>query len=250
MSCSKKESLRSCGSDCNYNCKAKGVVCSSSNCKSKAICSSCCNCNCSKAVIFVGKKVPDIHADVVRADNQIDKFSLYSEFSDADLIVLFFYPHDFTFVCPTEILSMHNRISEFDKRNVKVFGISTDSVYSHLHWKKTSVVKAGIGNIDYALISDLSHDISKMFNVYDYDKHVAMRGTFIIDKGHILRHMSINDLGIGRNFDEIIRLIDSINHHKTTGDVCPANWNVNNKDSIHEDSQSVADFLSSHGRNL
>ncbi|UFX98383.1 peroxiredoxin [Candidatus Gromoviella agglomerans] len=174
--------------------------------------------------MFVKSIAPYFKASAVMPDNSInDSFSL-NEYAETFKVVLFFYPLDFTFVCPTEIVEFDRNISEFEKRDVKVVGVSVDSVYSHLAWKNTPHEAGGIGNIQYPLVSDLSKSISRSYGVI-FEGEIALRGTFIIDKNSIIRHMHVNDLGIGRNISEIIRLIDAIDLNDKYGEVCPATWN-------------------------
>ncbi len=201
--------------------------------------------------VSLGKTMPNISVDVVRVNNTISKFNLQDELRDNQFILFVFYPANFTFVCPTELISLHNRIGALENRNTKVFAISTDSVHSHIQWKEMPTNKAGIGRVDFDMISDSSHEMSKMFGVFNHTKNVAMRGNFIFDKHAVLRHSSINDFGIGRNFDEVIRLIDAIHHYDENGEVCPAGWNKNdNSVSIKENSQAVGDFLENNSKKL
>ncbi|MGL4419817.1 MAG: peroxiredoxin [Gemmataceae bacterium] len=152
------------------------------------------------------------------------------EFKDVSLaeykgqyVVLFFYPLDFTFVCPTEIIAFSDRIAEFEKRNTVVLGASIDSHFSHLAWIRMARTQGGLGELKYPLIADLTKKISEDYGVL-LPGGIALRGLFIIDKEGILRHITVNDLPLGRNVDEVIRVIDALQHFETHGEVCPANW--------------------------
>lgn len=215
-------------------------------------CKDTCTAKCASTQnIKVGQKVPNFSTSFVTEKNEISKFFLSEMLEEYNMIVLVFYPANFTFVCPTELIALNNRIAEFENRNVGVFAISTDSVFSHLQWKKMSLAEGGIGNIDIPLISDQSHTISKMFDVFDEEESIAKRGTFIIDQNSVLRHMSCNDMGIGREFNEVIRLIDSIHHHDKFGEVCPAGWNkASKKESFKQDTEAVINFLQNQSDSL
>ncbi|MDX1916446.1 MAG: peroxiredoxin [Rickettsiaceae bacterium] len=198
--------------------------------------------------IFVGKMAPDFTAKAVMADNQIQSdFNLQSYLKNSRGIV-FFYPLDFTFVCPSEIISFHNKISEFAHRKTKLLGISVDSHYSHLAWKNTPHNKGGVGRIQFPLVSDLNKNISKSFNVLN-DDGISMRGTFFIDENFVLRHMIVNDLPLGRSVDEALRIIDAWDHFTQFGEVCPAGWKKG-EDAMQPSSEGVADYLASNADKL
>jgi peroxiredoxin (alkyl hydroperoxide reductase subunit C) len=139
-------------------------------------------------------------------------------------VVLFFYPLDFTFVCPTEIIAFDQKLAEFQKRNTEVLGVSVDSQFSHLAWNQTPRTQGGLGGVRYPLIADLTKRIAKDYGVLLPDESVALRGLFLIDKAGVLRHMLVNDLPLGRSVDEALRLIDALHQFETHGEVCPANW--------------------------
>ena len=169
---------------------------------------------------FVTHEAPDFTADaVVNEEFKTVKLSDYR----GKYVVLFFYPLDFTFVCPTEIIAFSEKIAEFHKRGAEVLGCSIDSKFSHLAWIKTSRADGGLGGLKYPLVSDLTKKISADYGVL-IDNAVALRGTFLIDKNGILRHALINDLPLGRNIDETIRMIDALQFFEQHGEVCPANW--------------------------
>ena len=167
---------------------------------------------------LIQKPAPDFTADAVTANNDFTKITL-SSFKDKKYVCLFFYPLNFTFVCPSEIIAFSHRIPEFEKRNVQVLGVSVDSRYSHLAWRKTPVDAGGIGEIAFPLISDLSKDIARDYGVL-VDDCVALRGTFLIDPKGVLQWMSVNALGVGRSVDEVLRTLQALQ----TGELCPANW--------------------------
>jgi len=198
--------------------------------------------------VLVGKKAPDFTAAAIMEDNQInDNFNLHN-FAKGKITVMFFYPLDFTFVCPSEIIAFDNRINEFKARNAQVIGISVDSKYTHLAWKNTAIDKGGIGQIKYPLIADLTKSIAKDYDVLFGDA-VALRGTFILDQDLVVRHQLINDLPLGRNIDEALRMIDALQFFQQHGEVCPAGWNVG-KEGMKANSQGVAQYLEKNANKL
>ncbi|APF16830.1 peroxiredoxin (alkyl hydroperoxide reductase subunit C) [Caldithrix abyssi DSM 13497] len=160
-------------------------------------------------------------------------------------VVVFFYPLDFTFVCPTEILEFNKFLPEFEKRNVQVIGVSTDSHFSHLAWKNTDLKDGGIGNIKYPLVSDFTKQISRDYGVLIEEDGVALRGSFLIDKEGILQHAVINNLSLGRNIKEMIRMVDALQHFEKYGEVCPADWEAG-KEAMKASPDGVKEFLSKH----
>lgn len=197
---------------------------------------------------LITKSAIDFTASAVLSGGEFaDDFCLSSQIKDK-YAVLFFYPLDFTFVCPTELISLNNKISEFTKRGVEVIGISVDSKFSHYHWRKTPINEGGIGEISYPLVSDIKKSISRDYGIL-HDDSIALRATFIIDDAFIVRHKSINDLPLGRSIDEIIRIIDAIKHNKEHGEVCPAGWEKG-KPGMQASDEGVADFLNSHSEEL
>jgi peroxiredoxin (alkyl hydroperoxide reductase subunit C) len=198
--------------------------------------------------VLVGKKAPDFTASAVMANNQVqDNFNLYT-YLKGKIGVLFFYPLDFTFVCPSEIIAFGNRLKEFKDRNAEVIGVSVDSKYTHLAWKNTEVNKGGIGQIKYPLVADLTKNIARDYDVLTGEA-VALRGTFLIDQDGIVRHQVVNDLPLGRNIDETIRMIDAWKFFEEHGEVCPAGWNKGKK-GMKADSSGVADYLSKNADKL
>jgi len=173
-------------------------------------------------MVQVQQKAPDFKATAVLEDNSFKEISL-SEFAGKK-VVLFFYPLDFTFVCPTEIIKFSQKIEEFKKRNTQVLGVSIDSHFSHLAWKKTPRTEGGLGEIKYPLIADLNKDISRSYGVLLENAGIALRGLFLIDEEGMLRHQVINDLPLGRNVEEALRMVDALDFFQKNGEVCPADW--------------------------
>lgn len=173
-------------------------------------------------MLQVQQKAPDFKAQAVMPDGSFKQVSL-ADFKGKK-VVLFFYPLDFTFVCPTEIIKFSQKIGEFEKRGVQVLGCSIDSQFSHLAWRNTPRQDGGLGDIKYPLVADVTKDISRSYGVLLENAGVALRGTFLIDEEGILRHMVINDLPLGRNVDEAIRMVDALSFFQKHGEVCPAEW--------------------------
>lgn len=197
--------------------------------------------------ILVTKKAPDFTAAAVMPDNSFKEDFKLSDYK-GQYIVLFFYPLDFTFVCPTEIIAHNKRLEEFQKRNVQVIGVSVDSHFSHFAWKNTPVEKGGIGNIQYPLVSDIQHDIVKLYGIENSDG-LALRASFLIDKEGIVQHQVVNNLGLGRNIDEMLRLIDALQFSEEHGEVCPAGWEKG-QEAIKPSTDGIAVYLASHSDEL
>jgi peroxiredoxin (alkyl hydroperoxide reductase subunit C) len=198
--------------------------------------------------MLVTKKAPDFTATAVLADGSIvEDFNLYDNIGEKGAI-LFFYPLDFTFVCPSEIIAFSHRIEEFEKRGVSVIGCSIDSEFSHFAWRETPVENGGIGRIKYPLVADLNKKIAKDFDVL-FDKSVALRGSFLIDADGTVRHAVINDLPLGRNIDEMIRMVDTMLFTNEHGEVCPAGWQAGDE-GMKADTAGVAEYLAKNADNL
>jgi len=205
---------------------------------------------------LVGKKAPVFKADaVVNGSEFAENFSL-EQFIGKKYVVFFFYPLDFTFVCPTEILAFQEKLAEFEKRNTAVVGCSVDSSHSHWAWLQTEKNKGGIKGVKYPLVADLSKTIAENYGVlageYDYNDNdeaifvgapVAYRGLFLIDKKGVVRHQLVNDLPLGRNVDEAIRMVDALQFFEENGEVCPANWQKGD-DGMKASHVGVAEYLS------
>jgi peroxiredoxin (alkyl hydroperoxide reductase subunit C) len=191
----------------------------------------------------VQNEAPDFKATSVMEDGSIKELKL-SDYR-GKYVVLFFYPLDFTFVCPTEIISMSDRMEEFEVRNAQVLGVSVDSQFSHLAWRNTQRKKGGIGEIAYPLISDLDKSISRHYGVLVEKPGIALRGLFIIDKLGKIRHITINDLPLGRNVDEVLRVLDAIQFNEKYGEVCPANWKQGEK-GMKPDQKGLENYAQAH----
>ncbi|NBO23629.1 MAG: peroxiredoxin [Chlamydiae bacterium] len=177
--------------------------------------------------LMIGKKAPAFKATAVLKDQFIENFSL-SDFIGSK-VVLFFYPLDFTFVCPTELHAFQEQLPEFEKRNTKIIGCSVDSHFSHKIWLGMPKKQGGIQGIQYPIISDLNKGIARSFGVLNEEEGIAFRGIFVLDAEGLVRHQLVNDLFIGRSVDEVLRVIDAIDFHEKHGNVCPANWNAEKK---------------------
>ncbi len=174
--------------------------------------------------VLVGRKAPDFNAPaVVNGNTFVDSCQLSS--FRGKYVVLFFYPLDFTFVCPTELHAFQEKLGEFQKRNVEVLACSVDSKFSHLAWLNTPRGRGGIQGVTYPILSDINKTISRDYDVLVEDAGVALRGLFLIDREGVVKHQVVNDLGLGRNVDEVLRLVDALQFTEEFGEVCPANWN-------------------------
>jgi peroxiredoxin (alkyl hydroperoxide reductase subunit C) len=197
--------------------------------------------------VLVTKEAPDFTATTVMPDGTFnDKFKL------SDLrgryVVLFFYPLDFTFVCPSEIIAFDHKLDEFKRRGCDVIGVSVDSHFSHLAWRNTPVEKGGIGPVKYPLVADLNKTISRAYDVL-LNESVSLRGLFLIDKSGIVRHQIVNDLPLGRNIDEALRMLEALQFTESHGEVCPANWKEG-KAGMKPSTEGVAAYLAKHAKEL
>jgi peroxiredoxin (alkyl hydroperoxide reductase subunit C) len=197
--------------------------------------------------VLVGKQAPDFKATALLGNNEIKDVSL-SEITKGKYAVLFFYPLDFTFVCPSELIAFDHRLDEFKKRNVEVIGVSIDSQFTHLAWKNTPVDKGGIGQVRYTLIADVKHEIAKAYDV-ESEGGVAFRGSFLIDKKGVVQHQVVNNLPLGRNIDEMLRMVDALQFTEEHGEVCPAGWSKG-KAGMNASPEGVAKYLASHAKEL
>jgi len=199
--------------------------------------------------ILVGKKAPDFTAAAVLANGEIvNDFNLHQAIAKKCGII-FFYPLDFTFVCPSELIALDKRMAEFEKRNTVVIGVSIDSQFTHNAWRNTPVANGGIGPVHYPLIADVNHQICQAYGVEHPTAHVALRGAFVIDQNGIVRSQIINDLPLGRNVDELIRLVDALQFHEKHGEVCPAGW-TQGKTGIKPTTEGIAHYLSKEADQL
>ncbi len=198
--------------------------------------------------MIVTNKAPNFTATAVLGNNEIvDDFNLYENFGEKGTVV-FFYPLDFTFVCPSEIIAFDHRLDEFTSRGINIIGISIDSQFSHFAWKNTPVEEGGIGQVRYPLVADLNKQIARDFDVL-LNESVALRGSFLIDTDGTVRHAVINDLPLGRNIDEMLRMVDAMLFTNEYGEVCPAGWHKG-EDGMKPSTDGVAKYLEKHAKEL
>lgn len=193
---------------------------------------------------LVTRPAPDFKAQAVMPDGSFKELSL-SDYK-GKYVILYFYPMDFTFVCPSEILAFNKRVSDFKERGVELLGVSVDSHFSHWAWRNTAVENGGIGEIDYPLVADFSKNIARDYGVL-FNEEVALRGLFLIDQNGLVRHSTINDLPLGRNVEEAIRVVDALQYHEKHGEVCPANWKKG-EEGMKASAEGVAAYLSKHAK--
>ncbi len=198
--------------------------------------------------VLVGKQAPEFTAAAVMADGSINENFSLSDYK-GKYVVLFFYPLDFTFVCPSELIAFDHRIKEFESRGVQVIGCSIDSQFTHAAWRNTPVNEGGIGEVAYPLVGDVKHEICKAYDVEFDEAGVAFRGSFLIDKDGAVMHQVVNHLPLGRNVDEMLRMIDALQFHEEHGEVCPAGWNKGDKGMV-ADADGVASYLASEADKL
>ena len=192
---------------------------------------------------LVTQEAPDFTAQAVMPDDSFEDITL-SKYRGKN-VVLFFYPLDFTFVCPSEIIAFDKALGQFKERDTEVIGVSVDSHFTHLAWKNTPVNKGGIGKVKYPLVADLNKQIASDYGVL-INGSVALRGLFLIDKKGVVRHALINDLPLGRSVDEALRMVDALRFFEEHGDVCPANWKKG-EDAMKATPEGVAEYLAKHG---
>lgn len=190
---------------------------------------------------------PDFSAQAVMADGSIDSLSL-SDYK-GKYVVLFFYPLDFTFVCPSEIIAHHKRVADFEARGVQVLGVSIDSQFTHHAWRNTPVENGGIGQIDFPLVADTKHEIAQAYGVEHPEAGVALRGSFLIDKDGVVQHAVVNNLPLGRNVDEMLRLVDALQFTEEHGEVCPAGWQKGDE-GMTPNAEGVASYLEKNAEAL
>ncbi len=192
---------------------------------------------------LVAKKAPNFTAQAVMADNSMEELTL-SDYR-GKYVVLFFYPLDFTFVCPSEIIAFDEKLDEFSKRNCEVIAVSTDSQFSHWAWKNTPRNQGGLGQVRFPIVADLTKKISKDYGVLLKKEGVALRGLFILDREGVIHHATINNLSLGRNVDEVLRTLDALQFTEEHGEVCPANWKPGD-DAMTPTAEGVAEYLGEH----
>jgi len=198
--------------------------------------------------VLVGKQAPDFTVPAVLADGQIVDELTLSEVIKGKYGLVFFYPLDFTFVCPSELIALDHRMDDFKSRGVEVIGVSIDSHFTHNAWRNTPVDKGGIGQVGYTLAADMNHDICKAYDV-ESEGGVAFRGAFLIDNNGVVRSQIVNDLPLGRNMDELIRLVDALQFHEEHGEVCPAGWTKGDK-GMDASPEGVAKYLAENAGGL
>ena len=198
---------------------------------------------------LVGKKAPSFKASaVINGGEIVNDFSL-EHYVGNKYVIFFFYPKDFTFVCPSELIALNHRMAEFKKRNVEVIAISIDSQFTHNAYRQTAVKDGGIGPVEYTLAADMRHEVCQAFGVEHPVAGVALRAAFVIDKQGLVRSQIVNDLPIGRNIDEIIRIIDAIQFFEEQGEVCPAGWQKGHR-GMKANPQGVAEYLAANADKL
>ena len=195
--------------------------------------------------VQVTQPAPDFTATAVMPDNSFNEKFQLSDYK-GKYVLLFFYPLDFTFVCPSEIIAFDKRLKDFHDRNCQVVGVSVDSHFTHWAWKNTPVEKGGIGNIQYPLVADLTKQIARDYGVL-FNESVALRGLFLIDTEGVVRHALINDLPLGRSVEEAVRVLDALQYHEEHGEVCPANWRKGDE-GMQPTADGVASYLGKHAK--
>jgi len=193
--------------------------------------------------VLVGKEAPDFKVKAVVNGEVKEDFTL-SQFKGDKYVVLFFYPLDFTFVCPTEMHAFQDKLQQFEDKNTQVIAVSTDSWFSHVAWLETPKSRGGIQGVTYPIVSDFKKEISKDYDVLIEDMGAALRGAFIIDKQGVVQAQVVNNLDLGRNVDEILRLVDALQFTEEHGEVCPANWNKGDK-SMKADQAGLKEYFGS-----
>ncbi|MDA8384364.1 MAG: peroxiredoxin [Betaproteobacteria bacterium] len=198
--------------------------------------------------VLVARRAPDFTAAAVMGDDSlVADFNLYRYIAGRHAIV-FFYPMDFTFVCPTEIIAFNHRLQAFRARHTLVVSVSGDSEYTHLAWRKTPVAQGGVGPLGFPMVADTTRAISRAYDVL-LDDAVALRATFLLDRQAIVRHQLVNDLPLGRNVDEALRMVDALQFHEEHGEVCPAGWQKG-ETGIQANAQSLSEYLAQHSQSL
>lgn len=197
--------------------------------------------------VLVNKQAPDFDAAAVLGDGSIvDSFKLSS--LRGKYVVLFFWPLDFTFVCPSEIIAHNNRIAKFRDLGVEVVGVSIDSQFTHYAWRSTPVEKGGIGEVQFAMVADVKHEITRAYGI-EHDDGVALRASFLIDREGVVQHQVVNNLPLGRDVDDMVRLVEALQFTEEHGEVCPAGWRPGQK-GMKADVQGVADYLAQNATSL
>lgn len=198
--------------------------------------------------VIVARPAPDFTAPAVLPSGMIEEsFNLSS--LRGKYVVLFFWPLDFTFVCPTEIIAHDKRLEKFKERGVEVVGVSIDSQFTHFAWRETPVAEGGIGPVQFPMVADVKHEITQAYGIEHPDEGVAMRASFLIDKEGVVQHQIVNNLPLGRNVDEMLRMVDALQFHEEHGEVCPAGWEKGDT-GMTPDAEGVASYLKSESDKL
>lgn len=198
---------------------------------------------------IVGRQAPDFTAPAVLGNGEIVDSYQFSQARKGKYALIFFYPLNFTFVCPSELIALNRRMEQFKTRNVEVIGVSIDSHFSHHAWRNTPVEAGGIGQVQYTLVADIAQSICHDYGIAHPEKAVALRAAFLIDKEGVIRAQIVNDLPIGRDIDEILRLVDALQFHEQHGEVCPAGWKKGDK-GMKASPEGVAQYLETHAEQL
>ena len=200
-------------------------------------------------MVLVTRQAPDFTSSAVLGNGEIVNNCNFKKHVNGKAAVLFFYPLDFTFVCPSELIAFDHRYEEFKKRGVEVVGVSIDSEFTHNAWRNTPTENGGIGAVKYALAADVKHEIAKAYGIEHPEEGVALRGSFLIDKNGVVRHQVVNDLPLGRNIDEMLRMVDALQFHEEHGEVCPAQWEKG-KEGMKDSPEGVAKYLKQNADKL
>ena len=200
-------------------------------------------------MVLVTRQAPDFTCSAVLGNGEIVNNFNFKKHINGKAAVLFFYPLDFTFVCPSELIAFDHRYEEFKKRGVEVVGVSIDSEFTHNAWRNTPTENGGIGAVKYALAADVKHEIAKAYDIEHPEEGVALRGSFLIDKNGVVRHQVVNDLPLGRNIDEMLRMVDALQFHEEHGEVCPAQWEKG-KEGMKDSPEGVAKYLKQNADKL
>ena len=200
-------------------------------------------------MVLVTRQAPDFTSSAVLGNGEIVNNFNFKKHIEGKAAVLFFYPLDFTFVCPSELIAFDHRYEEFKKRGVEVVGVSIDSQFTHNAWRNTPTENGGIGAVKYALAADVKHDIAKAYGIEHPEEGVALRASFLIDKNGVVRHQIVNDLPLGRNIDEMLRMVDALQFHEEHGEVCPAQWEKG-KEGMKDNPEGVAKYLKQNADKL
>ena len=200
-------------------------------------------------MVLVTRQAPDFTTSAVLGNGEIVNNFNFKKHVNGKAAVLFFYPLDFTFVCPSELIAFDHRYEEFKKRGVEVVGVSIDSEFTHNAWRNTPTENGGIGAVKYALAADVKHEIAKAYGIEHPEEGVALRASFLIDKNGVVRHQIVNDLPLGRNIDEMLRMVDALQFHEEHGEVCPAQWEKG-KEGMKDSPEGVAKYLKQNADKL